>query len=383
MRKLSFLAGHQDIREMKRYGNLFTKIANIDNIKLSHRNAKKGKSHYKEVQQVEEDPNKYITEIKEILDSKNFKTAPYRKRVIHEPKERVIYKLPYFPDRIVHHAIMNVLQPIWDKTFIYDLYSAIPGKGLHAGVKRLRKFMKDKENTMYCLKFDIKSFYPSINHDILYEQVTRKIKCKDTLLLLEDIIRSPGGDKNLPIGNYLSQYLSNIYLSEMDHWLKEEKHLKYYIRYCDDGVCLHSDKRYLTDLLGSITGFLDTKLRLELNPKTQIFQVDIRGVDFLGYRSFRNYTLLRKGSAKRFKKKVRYITEHHDELDPGHIISSIMSYYGWIKHADGYNLTKRYILENIELLAIMDRAAKEINIKNPIYRIETANIRRNKNRNRR
>lgn len=367
---------------MKRYGRLFEKITTIGNIKLSHKNAKKGKSHYKEVQQVEENPDRYIAKVKELLDTKSFRTAPYRKKLIHEPKERVIYKLPYFPDRIVHHAIMNVLQPIWDKMFIYDLYSAIPKKGLHAGVQRLQRFMKDKENTMYCLKFDIKSFYPSIDHDILYEQVTRKIKCKDTLWLLEDIIRSPGGDNNLPIGNYLSQYLSNIYLSEMDHWLKEGKHLKYYIRYCDDGVCLHKDKKCLNSLLEELTDFLGTKLKLELNPKTQIFPVDVRGVDFLGYRSFRNYTLLRKSSAKRFKKKVKYITEHHDKLDPEHIISSIMSYYGWVCHADGYHLTRKYILENKELLAIMDKAAKDINIRNPFCSIATTNISRNENKGR-
>lgn len=209
---------------MKRYGKLFNKIVDLNNIALAHKNAKKGKSHYAKVREVEKDPERYI---QDILVNKTFTTSKYKTKLIHEPKERIIYKLPYFPDRIIHHAIMNVIQPIWDKVFIYDLYSAIPGKGLHAGISRLRQFLKDRENTQYCLKFDIKNFYPSISHDILFELVRRKIKCKDTLWLLEDIIRSPGGNKNLPIGNYLSQYFGNIYLNWFDHWLKEEKGMKY------------------------------------------------------------------------------------------------------------------------------------------------------------
>jgi retron-type reverse transcriptase len=340
---------------MKRYNNLSAKIIDIDNIKLAHKNAKKGKAHYAEVQQIENNPDKYIVEIHNLLANKTFKTAKYQTKTILEPKKRTIYKLPYFPDRIVHHAIMNVIQPIWDKVFIYDLYSAIPGKGLHRAVERLHQFMKDKENTIYCLKFDIKNFYPSISQDILYQLVARKIKCKDTLWLLDDVIRSPEGKMNLPIGNYLSQYFSNIYLNWFDHWLKEEKGMKYYIRYCDDGVILHKSKDVLNMLLAEIEDYLRGRLELELNSKTQIFSVDIRGIDFLGYRSFRDYTLLRKSSAQRFKKKIRFIEHHHINMTPEHILSSVMSYCGWIEHADGHNLLRKYILNNPKILEIMDK----------------------------
>jgi retron-type reverse transcriptase len=293
---------------MKRYNSLFAKIVNLDNIKLAHKKAKKGKAHYIEVQQIEKNPEEYLLEIQDILINKTFKTAKYQTKTIFEPKKRTIYKLPYFPDRIVHHAIMNVMQPLWDKVFIYDLYSAIPGKGLHRGVKRLHNFMKDEENTMYCLKFDIRNFYPSINQNILYKLVARKIKCKDTLWLLEDVIHSPDGKVNLPIGNYLSQYFSNIYLNQFDHWLKEVKGMKYYIRYCDDGVILHKSKEVLNLLLAEIKRYFGDKLELKLNSKTQIFPVDKRGIDFLGYRSFRNYTLLRKSSANRFKAMITDVT---------------------------------------------------------------------------
>lgn len=354
---------------MKRYGNLFAKIVDIDNIILAHKNAKKGKSHYAEVQEVEKDLDFYIHEIRNILVNKTFTTSKYKTKLVHEPKKRVIYKLHYFPDRIVHHAVMNIIQPIWDRVFIYDLYSAIPGKGLHAGVLRLRQFLKDRENTQYCLKFDIKNFYPSINHAILFDLVNRKIKCEDTLWLLEDVIRSPKGNTNLPIGNYLSQYFGNIYLNWFDHWIKEEKEMKYYIRYCDDGVILHKSKEVLNNLLKEIEEYVKKNLKLELNPKTQIFPVDVRGIDFLGYRSFRNYTLLRKSSATRFKRKIRFIEQNHEELEPQHIISSIMSYCGWVQFCNGHHLLKKYILENNRIIEIMDEASKALSIYNPILKL--------------
>ena len=354
---------------MKRYGNLFSKIVDLDNITLAHKNAKKGKGHYGEVQEVEKDPEKYIQAIQDMLVNKTFTTAKYRTKMIYEPKTRIIYKLPYFPDRIVHHAVMNVIQPIWDKVFIRDLYSAIPGKGLHAGVLRLRQFLKDRENTQYCLKFDIKNYYPSVNHDILLELVKRKIKCKNTLWLLEDVIRSPCGNTNLPIGNYLSQYFGNIYLNGLDHWIKEEKGMKYFVRYCDDAVFLHKSKDVLNELLEESEIYLNDNLKLELNPKTQIFPVDARGIDFLGYRSFRDYTLLRKSSATRFKRKIRLIEQNHENLEPQHIISSIMSYCGWIQFCNGHHLLRKYVLENDNIIGIMGESSKALNIHNPILKL--------------
>jgi retron-type reverse transcriptase len=354
---------------MKRQGNLFGRITDIDNIYLAHQNAKKGKSYYSEVRMVENDKAKYLGIVRDILVEKKFHTALYKTKTIFDSgKMREIFKLPYFPDRIVHHAIMNILQPIWDKTFIYDCYSAVPGKGIHAGVNRLHRFMKDIENTQYCLKFDIRHYYPSVRHDKLIELIKKDIKCKDTLWLLEDIILSAGGNTNIPIGNYLSQYFANIYLSGLDHWLKEEKRLKYYIRYSDDGVILHKDKKFLQELLKEITDYLGN-LSLQLNPKTQIFPVDKRGIDFLGYRSFRDYTLMRKSSAKTLKKKIRIIEAHYQEMDPLHVISSVMSYMGWIKHCDGHNLVEKHIMGNERLLLAMDRSSERLGIKNPLWKV--------------
>lgn len=356
---------------MKRYGNLYQRIIAPENIALAHQNAKKGKGHYSEVKMVEGNPSYYLRQLHELLEAKAFHTAPYRRKIVFDSgKLREIYKLPYYPDRIVHHAIMNVLQPIWDKTFIYDCFSAVPGKGIHAGLTRLHQFMRDREKTQYCLKFDIRHYYPSVVHRSLLRILEQKIKCPDTLWLLEDIVRSPGGDRNIPIGNYLSQYFANIYLSPFDHWLKEDKGIKYYIRYSDDGVILSQGKEDLHDLLSEIGDYL-ASLGLALNPKTQIFPVDKRGIDFLGYRSFRGYTLLRKSSAKRFKEKVRQLELDGEELTPQFIVSSLMSYLGWIKHCNGHNLLSRYLLNNEHLMRRLDHACERLEMRNPLWRVAT------------
>ena len=353
---------------MKRHGDLFQQITEPANIALAHHNAKKGKGHYSEVKMVESNKGKYLAEIRQLLKEKTFRTAEYKTRIIFDGgKEREISKLPYFPDRIVHHAIMNILQPIWDKTFVYDCYSAVPGKGIHAGLGRLRKFLNDAEGTRYCLKFDIRKYYPSINHKILIALIARKIKCGDTLLLLEEIVRSPGGDKGIPIGNYLSQYFANIYLNSFDHWLKGKRQMRYYIRYSDDGVILHRDKRELNDLLKEVENYLSENLKLELNPKTQVFPVEDRGIDFLGYRSFRDYMLLRKGSAVRFKRKLRFILANYEELEPQYVVSSLMSHLGWLKHCDSYNFCRKYISDPV-VMQVMAYASRRCGINNPLVR---------------
>jgi hypothetical protein len=355
--------------KMKRYNNLFEQIIDPGNIALAHHNAQKGKSNYTEVQMVDKNKERYLGEIHTMLRDKTFTTAQYKNKTVFDTgKIRDVSKLPYFPDRIVQHAVMNIIQPIWDKVFIYDCYAAVRGKGIHAGLKRLRGFLRDNENTQYCLKFDIRKYYPSVNHDILMSLLERKIKCKDTLWLLEDVVKSPGGEKGIPIGNYLSQYFANIYLNWFDHWLKEDKQVAYYIRYCDDGVILDGSKDRLNLLLGEITDYFHA-LKLELNPKTQIFPVDKRGIDFLGYRSFRDYTLLRKYSAKRLKARIKLIQNGGQRLEPQSIISSIMSYAGWIKHCNGHHLLTKLILENKPVREAMDRASAKLEIRNPLWRL--------------
>jgi retron-type reverse transcriptase len=326
---------------VKRHGNLYSKIYDIENIRLAHKNAKKGKSHYSEVKMVEANPEKYFVEIQQMLKNKTFCNSKYEVFIkTDKGKEREIFKLPYFPDRIIHHCIMNVLEPIWMKTLISDTYSSLKGRGIHKGVKRIKKALKDRDNTKYCLKMDVRKFYPSIDHDILKQIITKKIKDKDLLWLLGEIIDSA---KGVPIGNYLSQYFGNLYLSGLDHWLKEQKGCKYLFRYCDDLAILHSSKNHLSRLQEDVSDYLKTNLNLKLKGNWQIFPVDKRGIDFLGYRFFHGYTLLRKSTVTRFKRRTKKIKEKHHLLTPINILSSVMSYWGWMKYANCYHLQKTFI----------------------------------------
>jgi hypothetical protein len=207
------------------------------------------------------------------------------------------------------------------------------GRGIHDGVKRLKGFLKDTEGTRYCLKMDVKKFYPSVNHDILKKIVRKKIKCRDTLWLVDHIIDSARG---VPIGNYLSQHLANLYLSQFDHWMKEEKRIKYYARYCDDIVILHHDKDFLHALFKNIQKYMQSELILEIKGNWQVFPAHKRGIDFLGYRFFGKYTLIRKTIAKEFKRKIGKLSIRINNSKGA--ISSIMSYYGWLMHGNGHNL---------------------------------------------
>ena len=334
---------------MKRYNNLYSKIYDMENIRLAHKNAKKDKSHYSEVKMVEANPEKYFMKIHNMLKNKTFHNSKYEAFTrACNGKEREIFKLPYFPDRIIHHCIMNILEPIWMKTSIADTYSSLKNRGIHKGVKRIKKALKDRENTRYCLKMDVRKFYPSIDHNILKQIIRRKLKDKDLLWLFDEIIDSA---KGVPIGNYLSQYFGNLYLSGLDHWLKENKSCKYMFRYCDDICVLHSDKKYLSELRKNISSYLTMELNLKLKDNWQVFPVDKRGIDFLGYRFFHDYTLLRKSIAIRFKRRTKQIKKTHRSLTPINILSSIMSYWGWMKYADCYRLQKKYIDKRIKQIA--------------------------------
>lgn len=286
-----------------------------------------------------------------MLRDKMFRNSEYEVFTkMDSGKERKISKLPYFPDRIVHHCVMQILEPIWMKTFIADTYAALKGRGIHKGVRRVKSALRDRENTQYCLKFDVRKFYPSINHNVLKAIICRKIKDPGVLWLLDEIIDSAEG---VPIGNYLSQYFGNLYLAYFDHWMKEEKSCKYYFRYCDDVVVLHSDKEFLHALFRDVEHYLAVNLKLIIKGNYQIFPVDKRGIDFLGYRFFHDYVLLRKSIAQRFKAKMLYIKQNWRQMKPISIIGSVMSYRGWLQHGNCLNLTRRHVDEKIQRVVTM------------------------------
>lgn len=316
---------------MKRIGNLYHLIYDIDNIKLAHKNARKDKTHYSEVKKVDADIDYYCQQISDMLKDKTFVNGQYEIFTKNDKgKERDIYKLPYFPDRIVHHAILQILEPIWKKTFINTSYQSIKGRGVHKAKKDIEKAISKADKPFYYLQMDIKKFYPSINNTIMERIVARKIKCKNTLWLLSVIINSM---KGLPIGNYISQYLGNLYLSYLDHYAKEVLGVKWYFRYCDDIVLLGYDKEVLAGYRDIIILVLKEDLRLEVKPTVRLDELD-SGLDFLGFVFKGSHTILRKSIATNFKIAAKEFVKNKTEAS----FNSVISYNGWMIVADTYNL---------------------------------------------
>ena len=261
----------------------------MENLELAYKNAKKGKGWYREVKQIEERPYYYLAGLQWMLKNHKYKTSNYETFIKRDgKKEREIYKLPFFPDRIAQWAVLQVIEPQLLTYFTDDTYSAIPNKGIHAAFKKLRKAVDTvPEEMKYCLKIDCKKFYPSIDHEILKQKFRKKYKDPELLELIDEIIDSistcPATEENItfyagqgkeirivtnehgdafingvgiPIGNYFSQYDGNYYLSEFDHWIKEVKHVKHYYRYMDDICIFAKTKEELHQLLKEISEYL-------------------------------------------------------------------------------------------------------------------------------
>jgi retron-type reverse transcriptase len=324
---------------MKRLNNLYEKICSIENLQLADEKARKGKLRSHGVVKHDKNREENIIKLHNDLINGTFKTSEYDIFTIYEPKEREIYRLPYFPDRIVHHAIMNILEPVWVSIFTVDTYSCIKKRGIHAAAKNVKKALRDTEETEYCLKIDIRKFYPSIDHDILKQILRRKIKDTRLLALLDEIINSADG---VPIGNYLSQYFANLYLAYFDHYIKEDKGVKYYFRYADDIVILHSDKKYLHSLFAEMQSYLSENLKLQIKNNWQIFPVAARGIDFVGYVFYHTHTRMRKTIKKNFCRAVAKLNKR-ENISQKEYIQRISSWLGWAKYSNSKNLLKSII----------------------------------------
>lgn len=301
---------------MKRYSGLHDKLCTIENIEVADDNARKNKNKKYGINKHDKNRQYENEDLVDKLFNLKYKTSKYSLYKIYEPKERIIYRLPYYPDRIAHHAIMNVVKDIWTKSFIHNTYSCIEGRGIHLCASNLKRDLRKYPNkTTYCLKLDIKKFYPSIPHDGLKECIRKKIKDKDFLIILDEIIDSTDSIRNtsskltgkngigVPIGNYLSQYFANLYLSELDHLCKEELKCKFYYRYADDIVILSNDKDFLHKVLIYIKLYVNT-IGLKVKDNYQIYPVDSRGINFVGYVFYHTHTLIRKS----IKYKIQSLT---------------------------------------------------------------------------
>ena len=304
--------------------DLFNSICSMDNLYRAYQNAKSGKGWYKEVKQIEKRPFYYLAGLQYMLKNHLFKTSEYEIFILNEgKKKRDVYKLPFFPDRIAQWAILQVIEPFLVANMTADTYSAIPGKGIQPIVNDLRGYYKtkrvdgkkksvwvpsillsDEENTRYCYKIDLHHYYQSINHEVLKQKFRKVFKDPELLWLLDEIADSINTateedlielslsgeievDPNtgIPIGNYMSQYSGNFYLSSFDHWIKEELHVKHYYRYMDDVVIFASSKEELHEIHRKVTAYTRDYLHLNIKGNYQIFPTKVRGVDFVGYSS--------------------------------------------------------------------------------------------------
>lgn len=344
---------------MKTVKNLYPKISELKNLYNAFKKATKGKKWKPYVDQFKINLEKELFQLRDDLFSKTYQPGEYYNFYITEPKRRLVSAAP-FRDRVVHHAICNILEPIYEKIFIYDSYACRKGKGQHQAADRFTEFCRKNR---YVFKCDIQKYFPSIDHQIQLKILRRKIKDNNLLWLLEKILKSgkdiladeyimqwyPGDDlisplerpRGLPIGNLTSQFMANIYLNELDYFVKFVLRCHFYIRYMDDFVILSNSKAELWEIRERIIEFLTT-LRLSVHPKkNHIFPVT-QGTDFMGYRIFPTHRRLRKSNLKIFTKRMKRFQQLYraGKIDLPSIQQSIQSWIGHASHADTWHLRK-------------------------------------------
>lgn len=287
----------------------------------------------------------------EVLKHGTYQPGEYRVFKVWEPKERIIMALPFF-DRVIQHMIVNFIEPIFEKRFLFHSYACRKGKGVHEASKTLSKWLYELEvvqgKKIYAIKGDIHHYFQSVSHDILKAEIRRYISDKALLKILDRIIDHNGifpPGVGIPVGNLTSQLFANVYLNKLDQFVKHELKVKYYVRYMDDFIILSEDPAELRRLLAIIEEFLRRELRLELNPKTTILAAK-NGINFVGYIHYKDHKKIKKDAKRRLKKLLNAFETGEVELE--YFDRSIESRLGHMEHADTYNYireTKEFVKE--------------------------------------
>ncbi len=319
------------------YANLIA----IDNLFQAWSEFKTGKRKRKDVQLFERHLEDNLFDLYLKLRDKTYRHGDYHAFYVQDPKIRHIHKASV-SDRVVHHLLYKFLYELFDKSFIYDSYSCRLEKGTHKGVKKLEKFTrivsKNYIKPCWALKLDIRKFFASVDHQILLSLLKSKISDPEIVYLLSEVIDSfqseQGTSKGIPLGNLTSQVFANIYMNELDQFVKHQLRVKYYLRYADDFVILTNNKLELDRYLPQLGNFLQTKLKLKLHPNKIIFRKLEWGIDFLGYIVLPHYCLPRTKTTKRIFKKLEA------KLDTDSFNQSLQSYLGYLSHAHSHKLTQ-------------------------------------------
>lgn len=336
-------------------GCTFEKIFDFENLLNAAYQCRKGKTKRHSTLIFFNNLEENIIELQNELMWDLYQMSPYRHFYVFEPKRRLI-SAPHFRDRVIHRAIYNVIEPLFDERYIYDSYACRRNKGTHKGADRAQKFIRRveaKHSKAYALKADISRYFSSIDHFILKSILDAKLQCNRTKALLFYIIDNSPSDAlgvGIPLGNLTSQIFANVYLNELDQYVKQILKVKEYVRYMDDFTIIHHDKRQLHEWRKEIEQFLWQKLRLKTNSKTQVFPIakqNGRSLDFLGYRIYGSHRLLRKSSVKRIKTKLKKYRKQfaNGEIELSDINQNIQSWLGHASHANSHGLKKALFSE--------------------------------------
>lgn len=331
-------------------GNTVTLVeamADYGNVQKSYNKARKGKRYRKDVIRFTKKKEENLKRVREDILTQAYEPGAYHYFKVYEPKERQIMALPFY-DRVVQHAINNVLEPIFNKRFIFHSYACRKKKGMHKASETLQGWLYGwqkyhGDEPLYAIKADIHHYFQSIDHSILKAEIRRVIKDKEALTLIDRIIDHNGNMPDgvgIPVGNLTSQLFANIYLDKLDRFIKHTLGVKHYVRYMDDFILLSPDKGQLREWLAAIETFLRDELRLELNPKTTILAAK-NGIDFVGYKHRGTHKKVRRDSVKRMKRKIKWYIK--GKITKEKLQKSVKSWTGHASHADSYNLQKKII----------------------------------------
>ena len=340
---------------MKSYKHLYHQVYAFSNLLQAAESARRGKRQKSYVARFHFYLEEALLRLEAELKNFTYTPGPYKEFHIFEPKIRLISAAPY-RDRVVHHALIQVIEPLFERMFIADSYACRVGKGTHRAVDRFTQFCRQNK---YVLKCDIHKYFPSIDHDILYGMLCRKIADDGVRWLIKTIVDHSNPQeavvqyfpqdtdlfapfqrrRGIPIGNLTSQFFANVYLNGFDHFVKEQLRCKYYLRYCDDFVILHNRAAYLRDVKEAMQEYLAT-VRLKMHPtKCRISRVE-QGTDFLGYRLFPTYRRVRPDNVRRFVRKLRHFQASYRRGEMGweEIRQSVYSWIAHASHADSWRL---------------------------------------------
>lgn len=327
---------------------LIDKIADWDNLLLAYRKARKGKRDRLEVKEFASDLWLNLGNIQNHLLSGNYQMGRYRSFVVYEPKRREILAAP-FSDRVVQHAILNVLEPIWDKCMIDDTYACRKGKGTHVGAQRLQRWLRDMEKnqpleTIWIVKTDFSGYFKNLSHADLKAVARRKITCPQTLAILDAIIDSTPGGVGIPVGNLTSQWLANLLGNEIDQYIKRTLRVKRYLRYMDDCVAIFQTKAE-SDLF--LCRMQDKAAEYGLRFSKYSVHRASQGINALGYRIWPTHMLLRKRAIKSFRADIRHIRRLivKGNATPEAIAKRVKSFAAHAGHADTWRLKHQLFFE--------------------------------------